>query len=266
MSKSEDKPHEQVAIVTGAASGIGRSIAVLLASGGAKTLVADIDEDNAEATVEMIVESGGDASSMRVDVSESDEVEAMISEAVSRYGRLDVLVNNAADLSLIPLDLSVTDTDVEILDRVYNTNLRSVYIACKAAIPHMLQNGGGAIVNISSIQSLMGDMERTAYSMMKAGMNSLSRSIATQYGKQGVRCNTVCPGPIMNRDPGKAWPDFVQDAYRSAVLTTDIGAPSDVGHLVALLASERGKFISGQTIPVDGGFSAHMHMHMSAED
>lgn len=252
----------KVAVVTGGGSGIGKATALWMGKAGFNVAVADIDGDAAQKVAADIQAGGTKALALAIDVSDSDQVASMIEQTVDSFGGIRSLVNNAADIALNRYDRNILDTDFEVFDRAYSANLRSVFAACKFALPHMLEQGGGTIVNVSSIQSLLGDMERIAYSASKAGINSLTRSIATAYGKQGIRCNTVCPGPVMNRDPGKEWPEPMRKAYSDQLLTTDVGSPEQLAELIGFLASDQCSFVNGETIAADGGFTNHMHLHM----
>lgn len=253
----------KVAIITGAASGIGKATALCMAREGCHVVIADIDEHGAAAVAESAEACGVRFLALTTDIADSEQVRAMVEQTIDAFGRIDALVNNAADLSQVPLDGDVTNTGFDVLDRTYSANLRGTYAACKYTIPHMQATGGGSIVNVSSIQALLGDKERTAYSMMKAGVNSLTRSIATGFGKQGIRCNAVCPGPVMNREQGKQWPAEMQAAYRDHVLTPDVGTPDELAELITFLASDKGAFVTGQVISADGGFTSHMHLHFN---
>ena len=186
----------RVAIVTGSGSGIGRAAARRLAVAGARVVVADIDLASAEQTVEMIRSDGGEAFAQQADVGEEASVAAMVEAAVARYGSLQLLHNNAADVTIIQRDLDVTSMDVEVWDRTMQVNLRGPMLGCKHAIPHMIAAGGGAIVTTSSASGQFGDLSRVAYGVSKAGIDSLTRYVATIYGKQNIRANAVAPGVV----------------------------------------------------------------------
>lgn len=252
----------KVAIVTGAASGIGRAAALWLANEGAHTVIADINESGARAVAREAERFGVKALGLKVDVGEDRQVEGMISQTLGAFRQIDSLVNNAADLSVVYRDGDIVNTKLDVWDRTYQVNLRGAVVACRLAIPHMLAKGGGAIVNVSSIQSLLGDMERVAYSAIKSGLNTLSKSIATRYGRQGLRCNTICPGPIIDQ-PAKRVPDDIVRQFRSAVLTPDVGSPQEVAELIGFLLSPRASFITGQTISIDGGMASHLPVHVA---
>ena len=186
---------DKVAIVTGSASGIGRSTALLLASEGASVVVADLDGPGAEKVVAEIEAAGGKALARVVDVSREDAVREMIAAAVDTWGGLDILHNNAAALGPASpgRDMDVASMDVEIWDRTMAVNLRGVMLGCKHAIPAMLERGGGAIVNTSSGSAQRGDLAIPAYAVSKGGVDTLTRYVATQYGKRGIRCNAIAP-------------------------------------------------------------------------
>jgi NAD(P)-dependent dehydrogenase (short-subunit alcohol dehydrogenase family) len=249
----------KVAIVTGAASGIGRATALLMAREGAAVVVADVNGAGAAAVAKEIEAAGGAALGQPADVAEEASVVAMVDAAVKRFGGLDVLHNNAAavDPALMSRDGDVVDLDVGVLDRTLAVNLRGPMLGCKHAIPRMLARGGGAIVNTSSASGLVGDPVRTAYGVSKAGLDSLTRYVATQYGKRGIRCNSIAPGVVATPALAANVPPEMIAIYERSHLTPRLGRPEDIAAAVAFLASDDAAFITGQTISVDGGLLAH---------
>jgi NAD(P)-dependent dehydrogenase (short-subunit alcohol dehydrogenase family) len=249
----------KVAIVTGAASGIGRATALLMAREGAAVVVADVNGAGAAAVAKEIEAAGGAALGQPADVAEEASVVAMVDAAVKRFGGLDVLHNNAAavDPALMSRDGDVVDLDVGVLDRTLAVNLRGPMLGCKHAIPRMLERGGGAIVNTSSASALVGDPVRTAYGISKAGLDALTRYVATQYGKRGIRCNSIAPGVVATPALAANVPPEMIAIYERSHLTPRLGRPEDIAAAVAFLASDDAAFITGQTISVDGGLLAH---------
>jgi NAD(P)-dependent dehydrogenase (short-subunit alcohol dehydrogenase family) len=239
-------------IVTGAASGIGRETALRFAREGAKVTVADIDADGAAETVAAIEAAGGTARVSVTDVSSEPAVQAMTAAAVEAYGSLDVIHNNAY---WAPLDRAVADTSMDEWDRTIAVTLTSVFLGCKHAIPHMLANGGGTIVNTASTSGLAATPTFAAYIAAKGGVVALTRSVAFDYGRHGIRCNAVAPGLIK----GTAATDPVfRDPDRMAFLQTKLvvgrpGEPADIANAVLFLASDESGFMTGQTMVVDGG-------------
>jgi NAD(P)-dependent dehydrogenase (short-subunit alcohol dehydrogenase family) len=249
----------RVAIVTGAASGIGRATALALAAEGAAVVVADLVGDGAERVAREIAAAGGRAAAQQTDVADEGSVAAMIEAAVKSFGGLDVLHNNAAatDPALLSGDLELTAMEVAVWDRTLAVNLRGPMLGCKHAIPRMLERGGGSIVNTSSAAGLAGDLVRAAYGASKAGVDSLTRYVATQYGKRGIRCNSIAPGVIATPALAANVPPEQIDAYERSHLTPRLGRPEDIAKVVAFLASDDAAFITGQVISVDGGLLAH---------
>ena len=247
--------HDKVAIVTGSASGIGRATARLLAAEGASVVVADLDEAGASAVVSEIEADGGKAIATQVDVSVEEDVHEMIATAVSTFGGLDVLHNNAAALgSASPgLDMDIANMDVDVWDRTMAVNLRGVMLGCKHAIPALLERGGGAIVNTSSGSAQRGDLAIPAYGVSKGGVDTLTRYVAAQYGKQGIRCNAIAPGLILthevDRFGGEAYVKMLEEHH----LTPRVGRPEDIAQAVLYLASDAASFVTGQILNVDGG-------------
>ncbi len=242
---------DKVVIVTGAASGIGRETACQFASEGATVIVADIDESGAGATVSAIADAGGTARAAVVDVADETAVDRMVQEAVDSFGRLDVLHNNAY---WAPLYRAVTETSMAEWSRTIAVTLTGVFLGCKSAIPHMVAGGGGAIVNTASTAALVASPRFAAYMAAKGGVVALTRSVAFDYGSQGIRCNAVCPGLV---ETAATEPVF-RDQARLEWLTSKIvlgraGQPSDIASAVLYLASEESSFVTGQSLVVDGG-------------
>jgi NAD(P)-dependent dehydrogenase (short-subunit alcohol dehydrogenase family) len=249
----------RVAIVTGGASGGGRATALRLASEGAAVVVADLSADGAALVAEEIEAMGRRGLAVTTDVREEEAIAEMVARTTATFGRLDVLHNNAADLSNESMgrDQLITDMDVEIWDRSMVVNLRGPMLGCKHAIPAMLATGGGSIVNTSSTAALTGDVQRTAYGAAKAGLLVLTRNVATMYGAQGIRCNAVAPGLMLS-------PIAVQNLsaeqlreFASERLLPAPGVPEDMAGLVAFLASDDARYITGQVLVFDGGTTAH---------
>lgn len=238
-------------IVTGAASGIGRETAIRFAREGALVTVADIDDAGAQRTVDAIAADGGTARASRTDVSDADAVRAMVDGAAGAYGGPHVLHNNAY---WAPLNRPVVDTSLEEWERTIATTLRSVFLGCKYAIPRMISEGGGVIVNTASTAGLAASPAFAAYAAAKGGVVALTRSVAFDYGKNGIRCNAVAPGLI--RTP--ATEPVFRDRDRLDFLTGKLlvgrpGEPEDIAEAVLYLASEESGFMTGQTLVVDGG-------------
>lgn len=250
----------KVAIVTGSASGIGRATAETLAREGAAVALVDLDLAGAERVAAGIQEAGADAFAIRADVSVEAEIRAAIEATVARFGALHVLHNNAALTSPDHQrrDASLLDLEVEIWDRTLAVDLRGAMLGCKHAVPHMIASGGGSIVNTTSNSALAGDLSLNAYSAAKAGLNALSLSVATAFGKDGIRCNAVSPAHIASPSLARVVPEEVQALLLAECLTPRLGTPQDVANLVLFLASDESAFITGQILRVDGGALSHL--------
>jgi NAD(P)-dependent dehydrogenase (short-subunit alcohol dehydrogenase family) len=244
----------KVAVITGAASGIGRATALLFAEEGAKVVVADWDEAKGRKTAEEIRAAGGEATFVRVDVSRPEDVQAMVETAVRDYGRLDVIFNNAG---VEGEQAPTADCTLDNWERVININLRGVFLGMKYAIPHML-NGGGVIINNASVAGLVGFRGIPAYCASKGGVIQLTRAAALEYAPQGIRVNAICPGVI--------WTPMVErfastsDEARAALEAMEpigrFGQPEEVARLALFLASDDSSFCTGAPFIVDGGFVA----------
>jgi NAD(P)-dependent dehydrogenase (short-subunit alcohol dehydrogenase family) len=248
----------KAALVTGAGGGIGAACALMLAREGAAVAVADIDLTAAQRTVARIEEEGGRAIALRVDMGDEASVIAMVDAAAQALGGLDILHNNAADTRLSGTrDMPVEKVDTGVWDDILRINLRGTMIASRAAIPH-LRKRGGAIINTSSNAALAGALSHSAYSASKAAINSLTQSIATQHGKEGIRCNAVSPGLIVTPATQDSYAaSGVGDIMLRHQLSPRLGRPEDIAAAVVFLASDEAAFITGQVICVDGGSLAH---------
>jgi NAD(P)-dependent dehydrogenase (short-subunit alcohol dehydrogenase family) len=249
----------KTAIVTGAGIGIGAACARRLAAEGGQVVLADIDLEKAQAVAGDIVAGGGDAIAVWLDLHNGDSIKSMIEQTLARYGKLDVLHNNAADTrpEILGRDGAIGLMDEVVWDRTFQANARGTMLAIKHALPALLATGNSSIINTSSGAALSGDLYRPAYAASKAAINALTLYVATQYGKKGVRCNVVSPGLIVtpaskvsNREEHLAY-------FKRHTLTPDVGAPEDIAAMVALLASDDGRFVTGQVIAVDGGIGSH---------
>jgi NAD(P)-dependent dehydrogenase (short-subunit alcohol dehydrogenase family) len=250
----------KIALVTGGGSGIGRATALRLAAEGASVVVADIRRDAAEAVATEVTDRGLVAIALEADVSNEVSVRTMIEACVKQYGRLDVLHNNAAllDPGLLARDVAIAGADAEVFVRSFQVNLLGPLMACKYAIPVMLRQGGGAIVNTASIGGVTGKPDLPIYGMTKAALVSLTRSVATQYGKQGIRCNAVAPGVTLTPATLVTRPDDYRATQLAHLLTPRLGEPEDIAATVAYLASDDSGFMNAQVLVVDGGRTAHV--------
>lgn len=255
MGRLDDK----VAIITGAASGMGEATAKLFASEGAKVIVADINMEGAERVVKEITDNGGTAISQFVDIGEPEKMEDMVKKAESEFGRLDILYNNAARLDF-QKDVDVAGMDIFEWDETMRYNLRSVMLGSKYAVPLMIKSGGGSIINVSSMGGLVGEMGKTAYGAAKAGIISLTKATSVQYGKKNVRANAIAPGMVLSEDMVNNASESLQkmiDIYTEHKNTTRIGNPKDIAYLALYLASDESQYITGQVISADGGILSH---------
>lgn len=249
---------DKVTLVTGAASGIGRATALVFGQEGAKVACADIDGEGAERTARQIADTGGESASMQVNVARDKDVQRMIAETVERWGRLDVLVNNAGIYFVLPL----AQVPEEEWDRLMDINLKGVYLGCKHAIPQMVGQGEGAIVNVASIAGLRGFAHWTTYSASKGGVIQLTKALAMEVARLNVRVNCVCPGII---DTGMFDQAVAMQGVEKAELAATIGEshpmgrigrPEEVAAAILFLASHEASFITGVPLSVDGGLWA----------
>lgn len=250
----------RVAVVTGAANGIGAATAIHLATEGARVVVADLDLAGAQQLAEVICTDGGTAVAERVDIADEASVLALAASVKTRCGRLDILHNNAAATGhdIVGADTDVLNIDLAIWDISFNVNLRGTLLVTRALLPLLIASGGGSIINMSSMEGLSPTPGmRIAYSTSKAAICMLSSQIAAAYGKQGIRCNTIAPGIILTATLKSAVPDELREKLLGQILTPSLGEPIDIARMVAYLGSDAGRYITGQTLQIDGGILSH---------
>ena len=245
--------HDKVALVTGAASGIGRATAELFAREGARVIVADRNAAGAEDTVRRITAAGGIGVPITANVADARSVDAMATRALAAYEHVDVLVNNAG----IALGDDILHIDEAAWDQNMAVVLKSVYLCSKALLPQMIARRQGVIINIGSVNGLQG-LGQEAYSAAKAGMINLTQNMAVKYGPAGVRANCVCPGTIRTPiwQPRVEQDPTVLDRLRAWYPLGRIGEPEDVARAVLFLASDEAAWVTGIVLPVDGGLTA----------
>ena len=245
----------KVAIVTGGGGGIGSAVVRRFVAEGAKVAVADVFEDSAKAVAEPLGEA---AFAVQFDAADPASVEAMVEATVTRYGRLDILHNNAAmtDPAKHPLDTDAVTIPIEIWDEIIDINLRGYLLGCKYAIPHMIAGGGGSIIQTASNSGTAGDLARIAYGSSKGAIITMTKYIATQHGRQNIRCNSVAPGVVLTEALAATVPGLAEIIKRH-ILTPEFGVPDDIAALVAFLAADESRYITGENISISGGGLIH---------
>jgi NAD(P)-dependent dehydrogenase (short-subunit alcohol dehydrogenase family) len=247
----------QVAIVTGGAQGIGGATARRLAEEGARVLVVDIDGDEAQRNVERIRSAGGEADALQADVGTLSGVETMVQQAVGRFGKLTIVVNNAYSSFERGDALSVTE---ETWDRAMDVGLKSMFRVAKLAVPHLRAAGGGAIVNMSSVHGLLAAPGWFVYEVLKTAVIGLSRQLAVEYGPDGIRVNAICPGHIVTERIAQRWQAHPEGLrfFEQQYPLRRTGTPLEVANAVVFLCSDEASFITGQALVVDGGLSIQL--------
>jgi NAD(P)-dependent dehydrogenase (short-subunit alcohol dehydrogenase family) len=246
----------KVALITGAAGGIGKIAAELFAREGARVVVSDVADDAGEATVAGIVDGGGEAAYVRADVSTPADADRMVASTVERFGRLDVLYNNAGIMH--GDDVSVVDTPEEIWDRTIDINLKGVFLGCHYGIPAMLESGGGSIINVASFVALMGAaVPQIAYTASKGGVLAMTREIAVEFARRGIRANALCPGPIETPLTGQILNTPEKRNRRLVHIPIGrFGRADEIANAALFLASDESSLMTGATFVVDGGITA----------
>jgi NAD(P)-dependent dehydrogenase (short-subunit alcohol dehydrogenase family) len=247
---------EEVAIVTGSTRGIGRATAMLLAREGAAVVVTGRTTELGEEVVDLICGAGGAAVFVRADIAQETEIAAVVERAVSEFGHLSVLVNNAAPTELVmSVDGDVVRTASADWRSIVELPLSAAFYACKASIPRMIENGHGSIVNISSAATVLANPGQVAYTSGKAGLEALTRAVAVQYGRRAIRANTVIVGGVPHDE---AFFDADSLEQLKKMHLTRLGTPDDIAYAVAYLASSESEFVTGSAVTVDGGLTCQM--------
>lgn len=249
----------KIALVTGSGAGIGRATALKFAEEGAKVIVSDVNQPGGEETVALIGKAGGEARFVRCDVSNPESVTALLAETISIHGRIDCACNNAGiEGRIAPLiDQSIADFDTTIA-----VNLRGVFLCLQAEIREMLKTGGGTIVNLASVAGLIGFPGLSPYVATKHGVNGLTKNAALEYGKAGIRVNSICPGGIDTRMLDSLAEQATEGKQTSREMMDPlhpigrIGRPEEVAELIVWLCSAKAGFVTGANIPIDGGYVA----------
>jgi NAD(P)-dependent dehydrogenase (short-subunit alcohol dehydrogenase family) len=249
---------DKVAIITGGGGGMGRVAAQMFAAEGARVVVAEYSEAAGAETANLVRAAGGEATFVKADVSSETDAKAMVDHALATYGRLDCLYNNAGVMP--EADHSVVDTDVATWDSVMAVNVRGVFLGCKYAVPAMVEAGGGSIINIASFVALVGcRVPQDAYTASKGAVLSLTRSLAVQFGPQGIRTNAICPGPV---ETPLLMDWLVKDEAAKKLRlarnpTGRFGKPEEIVHMAVYLASDESRWTNGASLVVDGGITVN---------
>jgi NAD(P)-dependent dehydrogenase (short-subunit alcohol dehydrogenase family) len=249
----------RIAIITGAASGMGRAASILFAECGAKVLVADVNDDGGKKTVEQVRAAGGDAMFVHADVSSASETQAMAKAAVDRWGTIDILYNNAAATTLCnDHDRPVHLLEEKVWDKMLAISLKSVFLCSKACLPVMMEKKKGVILNMTSIDAIVTEPGFDSYTAAKGGVISLTKSMAGYYGKHGIRVNAISPGYIIT-EVQFGWYNTNPQAVAAANAVHALqrcGKPDEVAQMALVLCSDQASFVTGAIINVDGGFTA----------
>jgi NAD(P)-dependent dehydrogenase (short-subunit alcohol dehydrogenase family) len=242
---------DRVAIITGGGNGIGRATALTFAGNGARVVVADVDVQGGEETVRLVEQKGGSAVFIQTNVAKSADIKALVKGALEQFGQIDILVNNAG---ISNSEVRSMDLDEDEWDRVIDINLKGVYLGIKHAVPEMIKNGSGTIINTASLLGLKGQKYQSAYNASKGGVVILTKNAALEYGKYGIRVNAIAPGVIDTniiegwKQNERKWP-----IISKANALGRIGTPEEVANAILFLASDEASFITGATLSVDGG-------------
>jgi NAD(P)-dependent dehydrogenase (short-subunit alcohol dehydrogenase family) len=256
----------KVALVTGAASGIGEASASFIGAEGASVVIADINLEGAEVVAETIRRKGGNATAVLADMGDEQSIGGLFSKAVELYGGVDIVHNNALGFRMPERSSAgrssnyVHDYDPNLFDAMLHATVTAAMISTQHAIPLLTQRGGGSIINTASIAGTQGEVYNPAYGAGKAALIQLSKSTAAMYGRRGIRCNAVCPGFILTPAGLGAFDEDGRALWRKHTVVDRLGIAEDVAHLVVYLASDESEFMTGQALVIDGGFTMHEPM------
>ncbi|MFE4952475.1 SDR family NAD(P)-dependent oxidoreductase [Leifsonia sp. NPDC056665] len=251
---------QRVVIITGGASGVGRAAAQLYAAAGAKVVIADWDEDSAITAAAELTDAGRTALPVQMDISDVESVDRAVVGIVAAFGRIDVLFNNAgigpSAAARYPME-NVVDTPAHAWDEILAINLTGPALVSRAAIPHMVRGGGGSIVNNASINALVAVHGADAYSASKGGLVTLTRAMAVEWARQGIRTNCICPGPINTPMNAPYLADLVRRTEMEAAIPLGrVARPEEIAEVAVFLSSDAASYVNGAIIPVDGGWTA----------
>lgn len=247
---------EKVNVITGAGSGIGRASALAFAAQGGKVVVTDLYNQAAEAVVQTITETGGEAIALKVDVGLVDDIKHMIDSTIETYGRIDVLFNNAVNKNPdTARDIDFINFNEELFHTNMRVNVLGGVLACKHALPHMLDQAGGSIIFTSSTSSIAGEVAQFSYGASKAALNWYVQTIATTFGKRGIRCNAILPGVIRTAALAGWANEQMTKAFLDLQNVPQLGEPEDIANMALFLASDESRYVNGALMRVDGGMS-----------
>lgn len=247
---------KRVVVITGGANGMGEREAHTFAEHGAQVVIIDRDAENTQRVESEVKSAGGRISSIVTDLRDEDNVRNAIAKIKEQYGRIDVIDNNAAALELTANDFDVATTDTQNFVDTLHGDILPAFLMCKYTIPLFLEQGGGVIVNIASVSGLLGESTLTGYGVAKAGVIQLTRALAVQYSKHGIRANAVAPAYVKTPNNKVFAPKQLNDIYKRAMLTPDTVPMQAIADAVLFLASDEAEYITGHTLPVDGGLTA----------
>jgi len=247
----------KVAVITGSGSGMGQAAALLFAQEGARVVVTDVVADAGEETVRRIQSAGGTAIFVQADVSDEQDVKRLVETAITTFEHVDILYNNAGIMPSV--DGSVVDVEESVWDKILDVNLKSTFLCTKYAIPHMMKQGQGSIINIASFVAFMGcTVPQDAYTASKGGLLALTKSLAIQYGRNGIRCNAICPGPIETPLLRNLWANEDERNLRlNRIPLGRFGEAKDIIYMALYLASDESAWTTGSWIAVDGGITSN---------
>lgn len=252
MNRFEDK----IAIVTGAAGGIGEATTRRITSEGGKVVIADYSKERADKLAGELAHSGADVRSIYFSATEVESCKELVDFAMKEYGKVDILINNVGGTNL-KRDLSIEKLDLSYFDEVFHLNLYCMMYLSQQIIPVMEGHGGGNIVNVASIGGITADATGTLYGTSKAGVINLTRYIATQVGKKNIRCNAVAPGLVLTPAALNNLDEKLRNVFLDQCTTPYLGKPEDIAAAIAFLASDDARYVTGQTIVADGGLTIH---------